>query len=75
MMYKKSYKSPLGPIVITSDGKYLTGLWFEKTKDDYKHDKNLKEKDLNIFDELLDGLIFILVEQILNLFPSIKFKI
>lgn len=32
MMYKKSYKSPLGPIVITSDGKYLTGLWFEKNK-------------------------------------------
>ena len=52
MMYKKSYKSPLGPIVITSDGKYLTWLWFEKTKDDYKHDKNLKEKDLNIFDEV-----------------------
>ena len=52
MMYKKSYKSPLGPIVITSDGKYLTGLWFEKTKDDNKHDKNLKEKDLNIFDEV-----------------------
>lgn len=52
MMYKKRYKSPLGPIVITSDGKYLTGLWFEKTKDDYKHDKNLKEKDLNIFDEV-----------------------
>ena len=30
----------------------MTGLWFEKTKDDNKHDKNLKEKDLNIFDEV-----------------------
>ena len=84
MMYKKSYKSPLGPIVITSDGKYLTGLWFEKTKDDNKHDKNLKEKDLNIFDEVTRWLDiyfsgknpeFIPKYKIQNLTPSRKLVI
>ena len=33
MDYKKEYKSPLGRICLTSNGDYLTGLWFENSKD------------------------------------------
>ena len=34
-----------------SDGEYLTGLWFEKTRDDLKHQGDFEEKDLSIFNE------------------------
>lgn len=37
MNYKKTYISPLGIIYMRSDGEYLTGLWFEKSRDDLKH--------------------------------------
>ena len=45
-MYKKSYESPLGTMYMASDGKYLTGLWFEGSRDSRKHKGNLEEKDL-----------------------------
>ena len=61
MIYKYKYKTPneLSNILMNSDGKYLTGLWFEKSKDTKKH-------------ELVNGLIYILVENNLILYPSIK---
>lgn len=45
------YKTPeeFDDIYLTSDGKYLTGLWFENSKDALKHKKDEIEKELPIF--------------------------
>lgn len=32
-----------------SDGEYLTGLWFENSRDTLKHELNCEEKELPIF--------------------------
>lgn len=45
------YLSPLGVIKLESDGEYLTGLWFDKSKDSNKHMVNNEYKKLSIFDE------------------------
>ena len=51
MIYK--YRTPNGfsDIVMNSDGKYLTGLWFEGSRDMKKHEVNCEEKELPIFKE------------------------
>ena len=49
-MYKKTYISPLGKIYMRSDGTYLTGLWFENSRDTQKHQYQYEEKELPIFD-------------------------
>lgn len=53
MIYKYKYKTPneLSNILMNSDGKYLTGLWFEKSKDTKKHELTCEEKELSIFKE------------------------
>ena len=54
MTYIKKYNTPngLSNIIMSSDdGIYLTGLWFENSKDQFKHSGDLKEKELPIFDE------------------------
>ncbi|WP_415954249.1 methylated-DNA--[protein]-cysteine S-methyltransferase [Methanobrevibacter woesei] len=56
MIYKKTYDSPLGIINMKSDGEYLTGLWFDGSRDDKKHNSQCVFKDLNIFDETVDWL-------------------
>jgi methylated-DNA-[protein]-cysteine S-methyltransferase len=50
-MYKKTYNSSLGTIYMRSDGEYLTGLWFENSRDSSKHIGDFEEKDLPIFEE------------------------
>ena len=55
-MYKKVYKSPIGNIFMRSDGEYLTGLWFENSRDTSKHSFDFEEKDLPIFDETIKWL-------------------
>ncbi len=40
MKYIFEYASPLGKIFIESDGKFLTGLWFEYSFDEKKHAEN-----------------------------------
>ena len=50
-MYIKTYKAPFATIYMRSDGKYLTGLWFENSKDAKKHQFEFIEKDLPIFDK------------------------
>lgn len=48
MGYKSIYKSPVGTIILTSDGIYLTGLWFNTSRF-----LNLREfKDEQVNDEL-----------------------
>ena len=53
MTYKSIYKTKngLSDIIFNSGGEYLTGLWFEGSKDSIKHDENAKEKELEIFKE------------------------
>lgn len=51
MTYKYSYQTSQGfsNMIMNSDGEYLTGLWFEGSRDTSKHDINCEEKDLPIF--------------------------
>lgn len=49
--YIKMIDSICGPINLTSDGKYLTGLWFANSADDKKFKQDYEEKDLEIFNE------------------------
>jgi len=53
MTYIKRYKTndDFSDILLSSDGTYLTGLWFEGSYDDEKLNHNYEEKDLKIFDE------------------------
>ena len=52
MVYIHRYNSPLGWITEASDGKYLTGLWFNGQKLPIgKMDFNYKEKELPVFNE------------------------
>lgn len=49
--FLNEYLSPLGIIKLESDGEYLTGLWFDKSKDSNKRMVNNEYKNLSIFDE------------------------
>lgn len=51
MNYKWIYKTnkEFDDIYLTSDGKYLTGLWFENSKDALKHKEEGIIKELPIF--------------------------
>ena len=50
MNYRNIYYSPLGSIYMSSDGEYLTGLWFSCSRDALKHEQiEYQEKDLDVF--------------------------
>ena len=53
MIYKLLYKTPseFDDILMNSDGKYLTGLYFIGSKDENKQIVNCEEKELPIFKE------------------------
>ena len=53
MTYKYTYKTQdnFSNMIMNSDGEYLTGLWFEGSRDSSKHVINCEEKDLEIFKE------------------------
>lgn len=53
MIYKYIYKTPNGfsDMIMNSDGEYLTGLWFEDSRDSAKHIIDCEEKNLEIFKE------------------------
>lgn len=42
MIYKYFYKTPkqFSNMIMISDGEYLTGLWFENSRDTLKHELN-----------------------------------
>ena len=44
------YDSPLGKIFIESDGEFLNGLWFEYSVDEKKHEKSLKNCEIQQID-------------------------
>lgn len=49
MTYFHRYTSPLGNIVLISDGAALTGLWFEDSKNAQLTDDTVRCDDLSIF--------------------------
>lgn len=51
MIYQWKYKTPpqFADMLMSSDGKYLTGLWFIGSKDESKHTVTYEEKNLPIF--------------------------
>ena len=57
-MYKYIYKTKgeFSNIILTSDGDYLTSLWFENSKDSNKHMMDYIEKELEIFKETSNWL-------------------
>ena len=68
------YKSPenFSDIILTSDGEYLTGLWFIKSNNDLKHGSNYIEKDLHIFEETRKWLDIYFGGEKPNFIPKYK---
>ena len=57
MQYVQYYSSPLGKITLASDGKSLTGLWFQGQKYYAQTlDQEYIEKDLSIFQDVREWL-------------------
>ena len=56
--YKFNYKTPekFSNIIMSSDGEFLTGLWFEDSRDTLKHNFKYIYKDLVIFHEVSNWL-------------------
>ena len=71
-MYINSYNSPLGIMYMSSDGIYLTGLWFKGTFDDKKHQNNYIKKNLLIFEETKKWLDIYFSGQNPNFIPQYK---
>lgn len=53
MQYKYYYKTPkeFSDIIMTSDGEFLTGLYFEDSQNTRKYDASCEGKELPIFQE------------------------
>ena len=58
MEYFTTYESIIGLIYLTSDGIYLTGLFFNKSYDALKHKEELIKKDMIPLSEVNNGLYF-----------------
>ena len=75
-MFIQEYNSPEGysNIKMSSDGTYLTGLWFENSKDSYKHKYNFEKKDLPIFDKTINWLDIYFSGENPNFTPEYKIE-
>ena len=73
-MYKWKYITPdnFSNIIMNSDGEYLTGLWFEGSKDSLKHITNCEEKELPIFKETSEWLNIYFEGKTPNFTPKYK---
>ena len=58
MKYKWKYQTPddFSDMIMISDGQYLTGLWFEGSRDTLKHQENFIETKLPIFVKTIEWL-------------------
>lgn len=74
MNYKWYYKTPDGfdNMMMNSDGKYLTGLWFLNSKDSSKHLLNGEEKRLPIFEKTCTWLDIYFSGQEPDFIPEYK---
>ena len=75
MEYIHHYDSPLGGITIASDGKAITGLWFDGQK--YfadTLDKDFEEKELPVFEQTDQWLNIYFSGNAPGFTPSLKMK-
>lgn len=74
MIYKWRYKTPgeFDDLLMNSDGEFLTGLWFENFKAEWKHDTDCLEKYLPIFKETKKWLDLYFSGKIPNFTPKYK---
>ena len=74
MIYKYKYQTSnkFSNILMNSDGEYLTGLWFEDSKDTTKHEMNCEEKELPIFKETCRWLDIYFSSQEPDFIPKYK---
>lgn len=75
MEYTKDYESPIGKILLSSDGEHLTGLWFEGQK--YFQatlEREHEQKNLQIFDETKQWLDSYFQGKSPNYLPSLAPK-
>lgn len=56
MIYSKKYQSPMGEIILNSDGENLTAVCFKDGKDYARYIMDSVEKDLPIFEETIKWL-------------------
>lgn len=76
MTYIWKYDTPLefDNMLISSDGKYLTGLWFIDSKDASKHVGDFKEKALPIFKETCKWLDIYFSGEVPDFIPKYKIE-
>lgn len=72
MIYKKIYQSPLGEIIINSDGENLTAVCFKDSMDYGKYIIDGEEKELPIFDETIKWLNIYFQGKNPNFMPKYK---
>lgn len=72
ILYIDEYISPIGKLFITSDGNFLTGLWFENSFDEQKHTKKLTYKNLEIFNQTKHWLDIYFAGKNPDFLPKIK---
>lgn len=74
MKYIKKYNYQDIKMIMESDGLYLTGLWFENSKDSLKHHNVSEEKNLKIFAETKKWLDTYFKGEILDFTPKYKLE-
>lgn len=75
-MFIQKYKTPkkYTNIIMSSDGEYLTGLWFEKSKKSLKTAKKYEEKKLDIFEKTIKWLDIYFSGKNPDFIPQYKLK-
>ena len=74
MQYIQTYNAPFSKIFMRSDGEYLTGLWFEGSRDMQKHQGEFMEKDLPIFQKTKEWLNIYFTGQQPSFTPQYKIE-
>ena len=76
MTYKYAYQTPenFSNMIMNSDGEYLTGLWFENSRDSSKHIVDCEEKNLEIFKETSKWLDIYFSRKNPNFIPKYKIE-
>lgn len=74
MEYRQKYKTPdnFSDIILSSDGKFLTGLWFENSPDADKHISTCYTKQLPIFDKTFRWLDIYFSGHVPDFVPAYK---
>ena len=74
MIYKYYYETPDGfsNMLMNSDGEYLTGLWFEGSRDSSKHQQDCEEKLLSVFQDTIHWLNLYFTGQQPDFTPAYK---